>query len=357
MTEANYSAKTIILKSFGLGLIFAAVMVVLSGLIVGFLLWKKVDRVATAGGSSAQELVEQVKLGWHQSPKKVEQTSTFLILGLDNVPGRSSGALLTDSIIVASLNYQTGKANLLSFPRDIYSDYYQSRINALYSYGLEQTPDQPDSLIKLWLSQTAGISIDYSLVISPQELETLIDTLGGVEIDVPESFVDDEFPVEVTNGSSQPQYKTVEFSAGRQTMDAIRALEYIRSRHSQDETGTDQNRGLRQQLVMQAIFGKLQNRELLMNEEILTKLFQLYQEQFSSSLPLADLVALAKAFWPVRSNFAISSHQLTIESIDQPGAIYHPPTWQTGGQWLYYIKDQVEFARQVKEALYGENND
>jgi hypothetical protein len=81
---------------------------------------------------------------------------------------------------------------------------------------------------------------------------TMIDALGGIEVDVPRHIVDEEYPT--------PNFgiMRVEFEAGRQRLDGTRALQYVRTRHAD----SDFDRGRRQQQVLSAISAELRARTL-----------------------------------------------------------------------------------------------
>ncbi len=64
----------------------------------------------------------------------------FLLLGMGGEGHK--GKYLTDSIILASINVQTGQLALLSIPRDLYveiphSNGLYTKINALYAYEIK----------------------------------------------------------------------------------------------------------------------------------------------------------------------------------------------------------------------------
>ena len=71
---------------------------------------------ATSGASALLEpLTRRVQ---EAAPVAVGRT-TVLVVGVDARPGQSVAQHLTDSIIVVSLNPQTGSAGMLSIPRDL----------------------------------------------------------------------------------------------------------------------------------------------------------------------------------------------------------------------------------------------
>jgi LCP family protein required for cell wall assembly len=91
------------------------------------------------------------------------------------------------------------------------------------------------------LEEIMGIKTPYYALIGFEGFKNVIDTLGGVTVDVPEAFTDYTYP------KNELQVMTVHFDTGVQLMSGERALQYARSRHST----SDFSRSLRQQLIVQ----------------------------------------------------------------------------------------------------------
>jgi len=92
----------------------------------------------------------------------------------------------------------------------------------------------------------------------------IIDTLGGVEVDVERSFDDYKYPIPGKENDfcdGDPEYKCryehIHFEAGLQRMDGERALKYVRSRFAEGKEGTDFARSKRQQRLLFAIKNKV----------------------------------------------------------------------------------------------------
>jgi LCP family protein required for cell wall assembly len=60
----------------------------------------------------------------------------------------------------------------------------------------------------------------------------VIDTLGGVDIDVLHPIVDDTYPADITSPNNPYDYQRVFIPPGPQHLDGETVLEYVRSRHS-----------------------------------------------------------------------------------------------------------------------------
>lgn len=287
----------------------------------------------------------------YQNITSLHRQTTFLLLGTDQVSGREGLPELTDTLLLAQVNADTNTIDFLSIPRDLYNDAYKTRLNALYEYGKERYPDEPERFTREVITDMTGIEINKTFVININNLEQLINAIGGIDINVPVGFMDTEFPregVDVTvERDPKVLYETVTFQPGLQHMDGETALKYMRSRHASGEEGTDLARSHRQQLVVEALLEQLKNQFSL---EKLGKLYRYYLDNFSNTISLNELIdlvtpILVKNNEIVMPNFSFQSHQLPIYPTDENGIIYNPPTSQTQGQWVYKVRDTEKFAQ------------
>jgi LCP family protein required for cell wall assembly len=174
----------------------------------------------------------------------------LLLLGIDR-RGGTGWAYRTDTIMVATLDRGSRVAGILSIPRDLQLQipgHGQDRINTANVYGSRgDDPDGGPALLESTVEANFGVPIDGHLMVDFSAFERIVDTLGGIEVDVPRVLHDTRYP------DPKPEdphaYKTVHFEPGLQHMDGRRALEYARSRMST----SDFDRAKRQQLVLLAI--------------------------------------------------------------------------------------------------------
>ncbi|MPM92996.1 hypothetical protein SDC9_140132 [bioreactor metagenome] len=201
------------------------------------------------------------------------------------------------------------------------------------------------------------VTIDYSFVITIDDLEKIIDIVGGIEIDVPTAFTDKLFPRQgvdiATVHDPALLYETIEFHSGPQLMDGQRALQYMRSRHAEGDEGTDIARSNRQQLVLNSLLKKLQSE---LNPEVLGKLYRFYLDHYEKKITLTDLLDLALPLLIKQDQIQIpdlkTEHlSLPIYPDDPQGIIFTPDTWKNGGQWIYQVRDQQNFQEYFQKAL------
>jgi LCP family protein required for cell wall assembly len=183
------------------------------------------------------------------------------------------GAYLSDSIMVISIQPDaTGPAQVaeISIPRDWDVPMYnaagkkvdQGKINQAYSDGVLDgdggvpagQEDAGGAMADAALSHLLGIPIDYFVGLDFTAFDQGVDAVGGIDIDVPVSFVDPQYP---SCDADTCPYETISFKAGEQHMDGAIALEYARSRHGDNGQGTDFARSQRQQQILTAIKQKV----------------------------------------------------------------------------------------------------
>jgi LCP family protein required for cell wall assembly len=171
-----------------------------------------------------------------------------LILGLDHRPGETIPAR-TDTLILATFDPQQPQVALLSIPRDLWVDipgHGPNRINTANYFGDLTQPGYGPTLAVQTVQQNFGPTLHGYLELDFNGFVTLVDALGGIELDVPQTIIDENYPT--------PDYgvTTISIPAGPQHMDGATALIYARTRHADSDFG----RGQRQQQVLRALVVK-----------------------------------------------------------------------------------------------------
>jgi LCP family protein required for cell wall assembly len=175
----------------------------------------------------------------------------ILVMGLDS-RGDEGTITRTDSIMVVGIKPSRFDLSLLSIPRDLFIDvpnYGMERINTINVLAEMEAAGTGPALLSQSIENNFGIGIDYYVRLDFQAFVALVDSVGGLDIEVPYDLVDYDFPT--------PDYGTMEvrFTAGWEHMDGERALQYARTRHADD----DYRRAERQQQVVVALSGKMMN--------------------------------------------------------------------------------------------------
>jgi LCP family protein required for cell wall assembly len=178
-------------------------------------------------------------------PLDSKQRINILLLGSDNDEKFPQDALLSQTMIVVSIDPRTRQVTLLSIPRDLWvpiPGHASAKIDLAYAQG--GTP-----LARATVEKTLKIPIHYYAWIGLNGLVRVVDRVGGVDVDVLHPVLDDNYP----NDFSDSGYGTerVYLAAGPQHLDGRHTLQYVRSRHG--DLLSDFGRSIRQQQVLLAI--------------------------------------------------------------------------------------------------------
>jgi LCP family protein required for cell wall assembly len=236
------------------------------------------------------------------------------------VYGMTLDGMRTDSIMLVSYYWQQKKLVTLNIPRDlyVYDGYENAKFGEVYSYSkLRQphNPTYPPQQVADLVSKEYGIPINYWVSLNMKGEIQLVNTLGGIDINVPDSFTDYEYPTWNYSGYVRP---APHFSAGLQHMDGATALEYSRSRHSLDNgEGTDFARSKRQGLVLQAVMTKVKAMGLLGNLTDISQYLTILGNNVDTNMTTDEMLSFAKV----------------AKSID-PHADYTIGNWATGNGFL-----------------------
>ncbi|HEX6110180.1 MAG TPA: LCP family protein, partial [Ktedonobacteraceae bacterium] len=197
----------------------------------------------------------------------------ILLLGSDtdqkftNADG--SHNYLAQSDIVVTIDPATKSVGMLSIPRDFWIRIGNGmhKLDEAYSLGgpaIGSGAYSPGgvALSRLTIVQDFGIPINYYAWVGLDGFVKVIDTVGGVDVDVLHPITDDNYPDDVGNKTGDIfAYKRLYIPPGPQHLSGPEALEYVRSRHA-DLVG-DFSRSARQQQVLSALKTKLNNPDIV----------------------------------------------------------------------------------------------
>lgn len=345
--EEVLSGWQLFVKATILSLGITTVFLLITAVVLIGIGWSKLNTFLQYADISLSELKQDIQLGIDSTEYENKDTIVFLLLGLDSLQTRPGSPELTDTMLYAVVNTKTGTITTVPLPRDLWSEEYQTKINALYHYGKDRYSDAPQTFSQEVLDALSGLTTTHTVVVTMDTVAEIIDILGGITVDVPAGFTDTEFPrtdVDVTKVTDPKLlYETITFTTGLEHMSGKRALQYIRSRKSSDDQGTDLARGHRQQLVLESMLQTLQTREVLTNPVIMGTLFAFYNSQVGHYIPVENVVAMAKKMYPVKNSIQFKNLTLTVYPEDTYGVLTNPPL-SKHKQWVYEIKDQKAFS-------------
>lgn len=229
---------------------------------------------------------------------------SFLLLGVDQRCDET-GPTHTDSIMLATLDPVTKSASVLSVPRDLWVEipgFGVDRINQAYYFGqVYEYPGGGQALARETIAATLGVHIDYYLAIDFEAFTTIVDLIGGIEIDVPETIDDPDYPDNCYG------YDPFHIEPGIQQLDGAMALKYARTRAT---FGGDVDRAGRQQAVMQAAFDKVLQLDMipqLIREA--PQIWQTLQENVRTNLSLDEIIQLGLLVKDVQIQMAVIDYR------------------------------------------------
>lgn len=255
------------------------------------------------------------------------------LLGSDTSPDRrEEGEIpLSDTIIIVSIDPASKQVGLLSIPRDLLvtiPGIGEEKINAAYSSGELSNLTGP-GLVKATLEHNFDVPIHYFAEVDFEGFKKIIDTVGGVTLDVPAPIKDDQYPGEKFN------YTRVYFHTGLQHVNGQTALRYVRTRHDDNDFA----RGERQQQLLRAL------REQAVDLNLISKAPELMAalgDTVRTDLQPLDMLKLAKLGAEIKPG---SIHSYSIQSA-------LTEQWSPG-QPYYLIPDWTEVRAILKEMMPG----
>lgn len=209
-----------------------------------------------------------------------ENITNIALFGLDTREGDPTTH--SDCIIIATVDNTRGKIKLTSLMRDSLvsvDGVGDTKLNAAYNKG------GPTLAIKT-INETFGTDITDYVSVNFQQLATIIDELGGVEIDVLDYELDELNRVITDYGKEQNKEFKLIAKTGLQKLNGAQALCYGRIRKG--GTGDDWGRVERQAIVLSAMFDSVQSA----SASKLLSLSQKLMPNVTTSLSLGEIAPL-----------------------------------------------------------------
>lgn len=181
--------------------------------------------------------------------------TNVLLLGGD---ARSTGERYdrTDTMMIMSVNLETSQFKLSSIMRDTWAalpGHGHGKINAANVYG------GPEMAMQV-VNATFGTDIEKYVLINMNDLVSLIDIAGGIDIEISKSEMKwiNEYNEDYLKDIAQYNGTTWLGQSGMVHLNGLMATSYTRNRYSDSDFG----RVERQQKVIMALMNNLQNMEI-----------------------------------------------------------------------------------------------
>ncbi|WP_018212612.1 LCP family protein [Desulfitobacterium hafniense] len=245
-----------------LGLTLLVMVLLVGGIVLGF-----------SGLSMSKSKPLPGEQSGPMTEEELKNRISVLLIGADQRPEEQS--FNTDTIILATIDPKSARVSLLSIPRDTrvsIPGHKDIKIN-----GVAPLTDL-DNLVDV-VSDLVGIPISGYIQTNFNGFKQIIDTLGGITVDV-------EKDMYYETGDDEDGY--INLKKGLQKLDGSKALQYARFRN--DGLG-DISRTARQQIVLKAVAGEMLKLGTLPK---LPWLIPQLNEAVNTNLQLGDMFKIAK---------------------------------------------------------------
>ncbi|CUS02924.2 exported protein of unknown function [Candidatus Promineifilum breve] len=246
-------------------------------------------------------------------------TTNILLLGKD-VNADGSGDARTDTMIVVSVNRETGTASMISLPRDLYvylPNRIMSRLNTAVTLG-------GVDLLKQAILYNFGIPIHYYAQVDFEGFKRIVDLLGGVEMAVSCPLQDWRLISPELDQTVEENWEQFRLEAGLHQMDGDLALWYARSRL----TTTDFDRGRRQQQLLQAMLNQSIDLGLVARAP---ELWNAFSDVVETDMDIGRILQLATLASEVRANgiqHLYLAGKMRAWTVPDSGANVQLPVWE-----------------------------
>lgn len=309
-------------------------------------------------GSGKVELNDE-KIIINDTVEQAQETTmkgyrNIALFGVDSTSGALTKNTRSDTIMIASINQDTGECKLVSIYRDTYlnlsNDSY-NKCNAAYAKG------GPEQAINM-LNMNLDMNITDFVTVGFAGLADTIDALGGVYIDVDDSEISHLNNYQLCIAEDLKRSYTPVAETGYQLLDGLQATGYCRIRYT---AGDDFKRAERQREVLSAVADQAKKASL---PQLTSTADTVFNEVYTS-LDLAEIVDMLgnvgtyyisdTAGFPQESNRATGT-------IGSKGSCVIPLSLEDNVKWLHeFLFDAKDYepsetVKKCSQKIYDDTN-
>lgn len=249
---------------------------------------------------------------------------TMLFIGVDSSKDGVTSGYNGDVLLLATFNPSTLRATITSVPRDTYiktacSNGSYRRINTT-TWGSSST-----CAVKT-IEKLFDVDIDYYAKINFKGVVSLVDAVGGIDVDVPYSFCEQ-------NSSRKWGNNTIYVKQGKQHLNGEQALALARNRHGWPKHCSNEwNKGKRNDFVrgknqMKIIMGVANAATKLTDPNQAISILEKIKPNFQTNITTKDvlsLYSLAKSIVINDSANLVNLQRMQLKTYNVWGKIYEP---------------------------------
>ena len=265
--------------------------------------------------------------------EKVETTMkgyrNVALFGVDSTSGALTKNTRSDTIMIASINQDTGECKLVSVYRDTYLNLSNDSYNKCNSAYAKGGPMQAINMLNMNLD----MNIKDFITVGFAGLSNTVDALGGIMIDIDDVELKHLNNYQKTMASDMKREYTPVESTGYQLLDGLQATAYCRIRYG---GGDDFKRTERQREVLLAIFDKAKSASPATLTAAVNAIFD--NDEIYTSLDVADILDIlgdiTKYEVVAQGGFPEESRRAT-GTIGSKGSCVVPVSLADNVQWLH----------------------
>lgn len=256
------------------------------------------------------------------------------LFGVDSTTGALTKNTRSDTIMIASINQDTGECKLVSVYRDTYLNLSNDSYNKCNSAYAKGGPEMAISMLNMNLD----MNITDFVTVGFAGLTDTIDALGGVYIDVDDAEISHLNNYQLCIAEDLKRSYTPVTSTGYQLLDGLQATGYCRIRYT---AGDDFKRAERQREVLSAVADQAKKASATQLVNTANSVF----EEVYTSLDLAEIVEIlgdiGQYYISDTAGFPTEEHRAT-GTIGSKGSCVIPTDLEENVIWLHEFLFEAE---------------
>lgn len=224
--------------------------------------------------------------------KDIHGRSNILVFGTSEDEEGHGGAMLTDSIIVLSVDQEKKNARMFSVPRDLWVEYglncskgFAGKINAVYECAMEGVGGDSGRAAEYFaekVGRITGVTIQYYLAVDWTVVRDVVNTLGGIDVDI---YTDSSLGInDFAMGLKLP--------AGVNHLDGVNALKLARARNAMGGYGLSRSnfdREINQQRILNAVKAKASELGFLANPGKILEMVDALGDNIKTNITVGEI--------------------------------------------------------------------
>lgn len=276
------------------------------------------------------------------------------LFGVDSTTGALTKNTRSDTIMIASINQDTGECKLVSVYRDTYLNLSNDSYNKCNSAYAKGGPEQAISMLNMNLD----LNITDFVTVGFAGLTDTIDALGGVYVDVDDAEINHLNNYQLCIAEDLKRSYTPVTSTGYQLLDGLQATGYCRIRYT---AGDDFKRAERQREVLSAVADQAKKASLPKLTETANAVFS----EVYTSLDLSEIVEMlgnVGTYYISETGGFPTEDMRATGTIGSKGSCVIPTNLEENVKWLHeFLFDDSDYepsatVKECSEKIYQDTN-